>query len=135
MLPNLRGHKVLIPIQENQNLQFISCWLQLNIEPTDHHKHTHTNTQRRIHTSSGLLPGGVKMSFHYTANHPCSFSLCWCVCWQTFHSQRVRENIISELLHEGRVRFGRDDNVPCLTDPRFKMGSYFDVTVSVYKTG
>lgn len=133
MLPNLRGHKVLIPIQENQNLQFISCWLQLNIEPADHHKHTEENTHKLRLTSRWR-----QNEFSLHSKPPLlllSVLVCVLAKFQNFHSQRVRENIISELLHEGRVRFGRDDNVPCLTDPRFKMGSYFDVTVSVYKTG
>ena len=90
---------------------------------------THTHLER-IHTSLGWFPVGIKMSIHYTA----SLSLSLYVCVLAKSPQPVRENTF-ELLHKGRVWFGLDNNVPCLTDPEFNAGSSSDVTESVHKTG
>lgn len=55
-----------------------------------------------------------------------------CVCTGKV-STSIREKIITafELLHKRRVWFGLCDYVPCLTDPKFKIGGYIDITESV----
>lgn len=132
--PSLRGHKVLIPIQGNQNLQFISCWFRTNTLWTS----THMHILGKANTHQLRLISSWNKNEYSLQSKPLSLllSLYVCVCVGKVSTTRVRENNTTfELLHKERVWFGLHNNVPHLNDPGFKAGSYFDVTESIYKTG
>ena len=129
------------PELRNPDLQFVSCWLRTNSNPQDQCiVCTHSE---RTHTILGKFSVGMKKGFitHQTSLAPSlSLSACVCVCVCVLAESpeplsKRENNTTFQLLHTERVWFGLDDNVPYLSDPEFKVGSYFDKTVSVYKTG
>lgn len=85
--PRFWGHKVWIPLRENQNLQFISCWLRTNSAQKDAHQSANFQLEYKSVFITQRASWALSLFFFF----------CVCVCVGLVSTTSGKEEIILRL--------------------------------------